>query len=110
PGATWVLFLASLTAAAQVSRLITEEPIAVAPAKVAPVTAVAPRNPRRLKPVFSFSSSVVVFLSLMTDTSPWLGVLIWTELRRSFQLDGRNNLWLLSGRGFSTLAPFFARH
>src|SRR5690606_33021662 len=66
-GSTWYFFLASLAAAAKASRLITAEPRPVAPtsAAPAPVRALAPRNPRRLSPVFSFSDTGLLLLSVM---------------------------------------------
>src|SRR5690606_35997153 len=73
PGATCTLFLASLTACAQVSRDITAPPKAVA-ATAAPVTALAPRKPRRLRPPFtsfSFCLSLMGFRSYGYNTSPY---------------------------------------
>src|SRR5690606_11269857 len=56
PGPTWILsiafFWSSLTAWGQASRLITAPPKAVA-ATAAPVAALAPRKPRRLRPLAS---------------------------------------------------------
>src|SRR5690606_24997342 len=68
PGPTWILsiafFWASLTAWAQASRLITAPPKAVA-ATAAPVAALAPRKPRRLRPLASGLAGGLLILSLM---------------------------------------------
>src|SRR5690606_25887827 len=106
------LFLASLTAAAQVSRLITAPPKAVA-ATAAPVRALAPRKPRRLKPFFSSVSGVFLLLSLMgycslscTDRSNdrLRALAIRRVALRVYHLHYRDQRW--ASRGF--LAAFAA--
>src|SRR5690606_15309687 len=83
------LFLASLTAAAQVSRDMTAPPKAVA-ATAAPVMALAPRKPRRLRPPFtslSFCLSLMGFAPMGTTL----------RLSRTARMRGSGFSYLYSG-------------